>query len=66
MTNSLSDSLRKAIAECGYSNYQLSKLSGVSQAVLSRFTTGERDITLETASKLAIVLKAELRISKGR
>lgn len=66
MTMSLSEALKLMIEQSGYSNYQLSKLSGVSQAVLSRFTTGERDVTLETASKLASVLKAELRISKGR
>jgi plasmid maintenance system antidote protein VapI len=66
MAMSLSEALKLMIEQSGHSNYQLSKLSGVSQAVLSRFTTGERDITLETASKLASVLKAELRISKGR
>lgn len=66
MTISLSDSLRTAIAECGYSNYALSHLTGVSQSVLNRFVSGERDITLKTASKLASVLQAELRINKGR
>lgn len=66
MTNNLSESLRKAIEESGYSNYQLSHLTGVSQSVLNRFVSGERDITLGTASKIAVVIGAELKIKAAR
>jgi len=66
MTTSLSTSLKLAIEKSGHTNYQLSKLSGVSQGVLSRFTSGERDITLDTASKIAAALGAELRVKKPR
>jgi plasmid maintenance system antidote protein VapI len=66
MTISLSDSLRTAIAECGYSNYALSHLTGVSQSVLNRFVSGERDITLGTASKIAVVIGAELKTKAAR
>ena len=64
MTNNLSESLKLLIEQSGYSNYQLSHLTGVSQSVLNRFVSGERDITLKTAGKLASVLKAELRIRR--
>jgi plasmid maintenance system antidote protein VapI len=66
MTISLSDSLRKAIADCGYSNYALSHLTGISQSVLNRFVSGERDITLGTASKIAVVIGAELKTKAAR
>lgn len=62
----LSAALKQAIEQSGYSNYALSQLSGVSQGVLSRFTSGERDITLDTASKIAAALGAELRVKKPR
>ena len=62
----LSAALKAAIENSGYSNYALSGLSGVSQSVLNRFTNGERDITLDTASKIAAALGAELRVKKAR
>lgn len=66
MTISLSDSLKLLIEQSGYSNYQLSHLTGVSQSVLNRFVSGERDITLGTASKIAVVIGAELRTKAAR
>lgn len=61
MAATLSESLRKAIEKAGYSNYALAQLSGVSQSVLSRFLSGERDINLETAGKIAAAIGLELR-----
>jgi transcriptional regulator with XRE-family HTH domain len=52
--------LRQAILSAKLSRYAISKLSGVSQAVLSRFVTGGRTLTLETAAKLADALGLEL------
>ena len=66
MTISLSDSLKLLIEQSGYSNYQLSHLTGVSQSVLNRFVSGERDITLGTASKIAVVIGAELKTKAAR
>ncbi len=42
------------------SRYQISKQCGVSQGILSRFVNGTRDITLETAARIAKVLKVKL------
>lgn len=66
MTTRLSTSLKLAIEKSGHSLYALSQASGVSQSVLNRFTSGERDITLETASRIAAALGAELRVKKPR
>ena len=62
----LSAALKAAIEQSGHTNYALSGLSGVSQSVLNLFTSGERDITLDTAVKIAAALGAELRVKKPR
>ena len=59
---SLSEVLREAIRGSGKSVYQIAKAANVSQIVVSRFLSGERDIRMETADRLAEVL--ELGVSK--
>lgn len=52
--------IRRAIEESGESAYAVAKGSGVSQAVLSRFLSGSRGLTLETADRLCHHLGLEL------
>jgi hypothetical protein len=52
----LSDALRTAIMSSPKSVYQICKDSGISQIVVSRFLSGERDIRLATADRLARIL----------
>src|SRR6188768_3695365 len=52
----ISDTLRSAIQESSKSVYQICKDAGISQIVVSRFLSGERDIRLATADRLARVL----------
>jgi len=59
---SLSEVLREAIRGSGKSVYQIAKAANVSQIVVSRFLSRERDIRMETADRLAEVL--ELGVSK--
>ena len=61
----LSETLKRAIEESGYSNYAIAKMSGISQSVLNRFVAGERDITLSTASKIVGVLGASLKVRRN-
>jgi plasmid maintenance system antidote protein VapI len=49
----LQDQLREAVKQSGLSLYRIAKDSGVVYQVLHRFASGERDLTLETATKLA-------------
>ena len=49
----LQEQLRKAIESSGLSLYAIAKGSGIAYPVLFRFAKGERDLTLETASRLA-------------
>jgi transcriptional regulator with XRE-family HTH domain len=57
---SLSEDLRLAICRSGKSVYQIAKEANVSQIVVSRFLSGERDIRMETADRLAEVLGVKL------
>jgi plasmid maintenance system antidote protein VapI len=52
------------VRAAGPSAYELARDTGVDRSVLSRFLTGKRTITLETADRLAAVLK--LRLIAGR
>jgi ribosome-binding protein aMBF1 (putative translation factor) len=56
----LSDGLREAIQRSGKSAYQIAKSANVSPIVISRFLSGERDIRMETADRLAEVLGLKL------
>ena len=52
----LSQALRDALKASDKSMYQIAQDAGVSQIVVSRFVSGERDIRMATADKLAEVL----------
>jgi len=60
--DSLSEALRHAIRESERSVYQISKEAGISQIMVSRFLSGERDIRMATADKLAGVLGLKLTV----
>ena len=57
----LETQLKDAIKRSGLSQYQLARLSGVNQAQISYFLSGQRNLTLSSASKLAKVLGLELK-----
>jgi transcriptional regulator with XRE-family HTH domain len=61
----LSEQLRELIAAAGPSVYELARDAGVDRSVLSRFLAGKRTITLETADRLAAVLKLRLIAGRG-
>lgn len=52
----ISEALRAAIQASPKSVYQICKEAGISQIVVSRFLSGERDIRLATADRLAKAL----------
>ncbi len=63
----MSEQLKRVIRTCGYSRYRIWKETGVSQAALSRFMSGERSLTLDTVDVLADFLGLELvSTRKGR
>ena len=66
----LQDQLRQAIKDSGLTLYRIAKDSGIAYQVLHRFASGERDLTLKTATKLADYFGMRLtrpkRPKKGR
>lgn len=48
-----SDTIRRAIDECGKSRYAICKNSGIDQSVLFRFCTEGRSMSTETLDKIA-------------
>ena len=60
----IEDVLRRAILRSPESRYALAKRSGVSEAQLSHFVRGKRTLRLDTAAKLARILRLELRPRK--
>lgn len=48
----ITEELRAAVTASGYSAYAVAKVSGVSQSVISRWLSGERDITLKVADRI--------------
>ena len=56
----LSEALKRAIRDSKKTEYQIAKDAGVSQIVISRFVSGERDIRMATADKLAEALGLKL------
>ena len=58
--DSLSEALKEAIRASEMSEYQIAKRAGISQVMISRFLSGERDIRLATADKLAHALGLKL------
>ena len=51
-----SESLREAIEQSSMTVYQICKQAGISQTMVSRFLSGERDLRMASADRLASVL----------
>jgi len=58
--------LRNAMNKCGETRYGISKATGISEAVLSRFASGETVLSGENIDKLASHLGLELVRKSGR
>ena len=61
---SVTDALLQAIVDSELTRYEISKLSGVPESVLSRFVRGHRSVGLDTVDRLARVLGLELKAVK--
>jgi transcriptional regulator with XRE-family HTH domain len=60
----LSDQIRQAIEKSGKTRYAISKATGIAEATLSRFMTGERGLPMKTLDKLGDYL--DLRVAAVR
>lgn len=64
-TAPVSDALRRIIKECGMSRYEIAQRSGVEQAALSRFVSGERGLWTITLDRLFPVLGLKIVTTKS-
>jgi ribosome-binding protein aMBF1 (putative translation factor) len=62
---SVSQALKRALETSDLTVYEIAKRAEVSQIIISRFLSGERDIRMATADKLAQVLGLKLVSSVG-
>ena len=62
----LAEQIRSAFEWSGITRFELSKRSSVSYGIVHRFIGQERNIKLDTASKLCDVLGLELRPLRRR
>jgi transcriptional regulator with XRE-family HTH domain len=62
----LSEQLRRAVDTCGQTRYAIAKATGISEATLSRFMSGERGLPMKTLDTLADYLDVNITIGKGR
>jgi transcriptional regulator with XRE-family HTH domain len=61
----LKTDLKRHILSSTLTRYQIAKLSGVSQSVLSRFVHSKRDIGIKSAAKVAALLNLKLSKLEG-
>lgn len=60
----LSDQVRRAVADCGLTQYRIWKESGIDPATLSRFMSGERGLPMKTLDRLADFLNLDIVVGK--
>jgi len=60
-TRPVDASLAAAIKKAALTHYSLGQMAGVAPAQIDRFISGERGLSLATASKLCVALGLELR-----
>lgn len=58
----LSRQLRDAVDDCGMTRYQISKQTGIPQSTLSRFISGERELSFDVMDRLGEFLGIELLV----
>ncbi len=56
----LSDQLRRIIEDTPMTRYRIGKLTGIDQAVLSKFVRGERGLSTDSWDRLGELLKLRL------
>jgi transcriptional regulator with XRE-family HTH domain len=56
----VSEQVRRAIAGCGLTRYEIAKRTGIDQSALSRFMTGERGLSTTALDTLGELLDLEV------
>lgn len=59
-SRTIADQLKQTIRDSGQTHYRIAKNAGIDPGIIDRFVSGERDLRLETAAKIAAALDLEL------
>ena len=62
----LSEQIRHAVEHCGETRYAISKATGIDQATLSRFVSGERGLPMKTLDRLGEYLGLYVVMNRQR
>ena len=62
----IGDQVRQAIENCGMSRATISRSTGVSEGMLSRFVHGETDMTLRTLARIAPVIGVRVIVKRPK
>ena len=62
----ITETLRKAVEQCGESRYAISKATGIPASVLSRFVAGGHGLRSDNIDKLCTYLGLELKSKSGK
>jgi len=62
----ISDQVRDAVASAGVTRYRISKETGIAQATLTRFMSGERGLPMTTLDILGEYLDLEISVRKRK
>lgn len=57
----IADQLKAAIRDSGLTRYRIAKDAGIKQAIIDRFVSGKRSMTMDTAAKICEALNLELK-----
>ena len=66
MPLSFTNRVRQAISDCGLSQFELAKRTGIARSTLSRIMSEQRGVTLDLLEKLAPEIGASLTIRTPR
>jgi len=66
ITEKLTDQCRRLVAECGQTRYRIAQATGISEATLCRFASGERFLSPKALDTLGEYLGWRIVVNSGR
>lgn len=63
-SNLLSDQLRQAIDDSGWTRYRIAKETGISESALAQFYNGHRGLSMEALNALGEFLQLKIKVGR--
>ena len=65
-TDKVTDQLRRAIADCGLTRYEIAKRSGIDESALAKFYIGHRGLSMKALDALGECLQLSITLGVKR